>query len=77
MLHEDSRDYTCFMTPWGRHHFKRTPQGFIGSGDKYNFEVDIALGGIQNILKVMDDIACCTLTFSDHVKRMVKILMRS
>ena len=77
MLHEDSRDYTCFMTPWGRYRFKRAPHGFIISGKKYNFEVDIALGGIQNIAKVVNDISCCMVTFPNHVKRVVEIFTRS
>ena len=34
MLDELSRDYTCFMTPWGRFRFKRAPQGCKLSGDK-------------------------------------------
>ena len=77
MLDEASRDYTAFMTPWGRYRFKRAPQGCKLSGDKYVHETDVVFGDIQDTAKVVDDIAPCTVTFHEQVERVVEILMRS
>ena len=61
------RDYPCFITPWGRYRFKRATMGMTSSGDKFNFEVDVAMGGIQNTAKVVDDIMCSTVSFEQHL----------
>ena len=48
--------------------------GMTSSGDKFNFEVDVAMSGIQNTAKVADDIMCGTVTFEQHLERVLEIL---
>ena len=76
MLHEDSRDLTCFMTPWGRYRFKRAPQGFSATGDKYNYEGDIAISGIDDVNKVVDDILTSNPEIKEHIMRIIQVLER-
>ena len=64
LLHEEARDFLCFITPWGRYRFLRSPHGFIGTGDKYNYEGDRILSGVQDTAKVVDDIITASIPFA-------------
>jgi len=75
-LDESSKDLTCFMTPWQRYIFNRSPIGFVATGDGYNLRVDHALEGIQNVQKVVDDVAVADKTFPEHVARIREVLDR-
>ena len=75
-LHEDSRDLTTFMTPWGRYRFTRGPQGCNATGDKYNCEVDKAIAGIKDVAKVVDDIKTANPGIKEHIERVIEILER-
>ena len=73
-LHEDSRDLTTFITPWGRYRFKRAPQGCNATGDKYNYELDVAVAWIEDVAKVVDDIKTATPEIPEHFKQVVQVL---
>jgi len=75
-LAEDSRDYTCFITPWGRFVYNRSPAGFVATGDSYNLRGDRALEGLENVAKVVDDICAADETFEEHVDRVRQVLQR-
>ena len=75
-LDEEAQDLTCFITPWGRYKFLRGPQGFVGTGDKYNYETDRAIAGVQDTTKVVDDIMTANITFQDHIERVIEVLER-
>ena len=76
MLDKEAQDLLCFITPWGRYKFLRGPQGFIGTGDKHNYEGDRILSGVQDTSKVVDDIITANITFPEHMERVIEVLQR-
>ena len=75
-LDEDSQMLTTFITPWGRFKFLRTPMGLNSTGDSYCRRGDIALDGIDNISKVVDDIIIADSSLDDHIARVRSVLER-
>ena len=76
LLDEKAQDLTCFITPWGRYKFLRGPQGFVGTGDKYNYEGDRVIAGVEDTTKVVDDIMTANVEFPDHLTRVIEVLDR-
>ena len=60
------------FNPMGKFKFLRCPQGFIGAGDKYNYEVDRAIEGVEDTGKVVDDIA--TIIFYVNLIKVIEVL---
>ena len=58
------RDYTTFMTPWGRYRYKVAPQGYIASGDAYTRRYDDITADVKNMVKCIDD----TLLWAENTK---------
>ena len=54
-LHEDDRQYTQFITPWGRYEYLVVPQGFLAAGDGYTQRFDQILARFINHRKLVDD----------------------
>ena len=54
-LEEESRNLTLFITPIGRYHYKRAPQGQSGSGDAYTRRADEITKDVERHCKVVDD----------------------
>ena len=52
---EEDRDKLTFITPWGRYHFLKAPQGFIASGDGYTHRDSIISSNIKNKVTLVDD----------------------
>lgn len=75
-LSEDVQHLTTFITPWGRYRFKRSPMGFISSGDEFCRRGDIALSGTSNCVKVIDDILAWDSDYDSHLQRVREILTR-
>ena len=75
-LHEDSRDLTTFLTPWGRFRYKRAPMGFISTGDSYNFRGDLAIDGLERTHKVVDDVLIASRTYEEHIRDVRAFLNR-
>ena len=73
---EESKDLTCFTTPWGRVKFLRIPTGLISSGDEYNRSGDVALGEIPRTLKIVDDLLVHDNTYRTHLSHVVIVLQR-
>ena len=63
VLAEEDRDYTIFITPFGRYRYKVAPQGYIASGDAYTRRYDNIIANIKNFIKCIDD----TLLWSDNI----------
>ena len=64
-FHKNSRDYTTFITPWGRYRYVTTPQGYIAAGDGYTHRFDLITRDIGNKVKCVDD----TLLWADTVEQ--------
>lgn len=75
-LDSDSQHLTTFITPWGRYKFLRAPMGFVGAGDEYNRRGDLAISGLPNIDKVVDDILARESSFEAHIKQLIGLLIR-
>ncbi|XP_043223982.1 uncharacterized protein K02A2.6-like [Amphibalanus amphitrite] len=75
-LHPESQHLTTFITPWGRYKFLRAPMGLISTGDEYCRRGDIALQGLNNFVKVVDDILVYSKTLEEHERHLRALLDR-
>ena len=75
-LAEEDRHLTTFITPYGRYQYCRGPMGFAATGDAFCLRVDKALQGLQNCVKVVDDILLYDEDFQTHAQRVVDMLER-
>ena len=75
-LDEDASPLTTFITPYGRYRFLRGPMGFISTGDEFCRRGDIALNGLPNVAKVVDDILTWSKDYGSHLQSVHDILMR-
>ena len=76
LLDKEAQDLTCFITPWGRYKFLRGPQGFVGTGHKYNYESDRWVASVPETAKVVDDIAAANITFRQNLLTTIRVLER-
>ena len=67
-LHEDSKPLTTFLTPLGKYRFQRCPMGLNESSDVFNYAGDMALLGVPNSYKLVDDL----LTGGDSEGSLIK-----
>jgi len=75
-LAPECQELTTFITPWGRFRFLRSPMGLVSTGDEYCRRGDIALSGIENLEKVVDDMLAYDAGFPEHVARVWTVLSR-
>ena len=54
-IREEDRDFTTFITPWGRYRYRTAPQGYLAAGDAYTRRYDESIADIPNKVKVIDD----------------------
>ena len=54
-LREQDREFTTFITPWGRYRYIAAPQGWLASGDAYTHRYDLITEGVQNCKRIVDD----------------------
>jgi hypothetical protein len=71
-----SKHLTTFITPEGRFRFLRAPMGLNATGDEYNRRSDMALAGLTNVQKVVDDILVHSQTFKQHIETVISVLRR-
>ncbi|XP_070000274.1 uncharacterized protein [Penaeus vannamei] len=74
-LSQNVQHLTTFITPWGRYRFKRSPMGFVSSGE-FCRRGDIALSGIDNCIKVIDDVLVWDTDYAQLLQRLRRILIR-
>ena len=55
LLDEVSRNYTTFITQWGRYRYLRLPQGYVAAGDAYTRRYDEIIKNVLNKVKCVDD----------------------
>ena len=63
-LDEASREYTTFITEWGRYRYCRAPQGFLAAGDAYTRRMDEIVKNVSKKCKVIDD----TMLFEETIE---------
>ena len=72
----EDQHLTTFITPYGRFRHRRGPMGFAATGDAFCLRGDRALQGIQQCVKVVDDILLYDEDFSQHINRVHAVLTR-
>ena len=72
----EHRHLTTMVTPFGRFRYKRAPMGLASSGDEFSGRIDIALDGIEDIAKIMDDMCIFDSDFDKHIKHVYDVLVR-
>ena len=75
-LAEEDRHLTTFITPYGRFQHCRGPMGFSATGDAYCLRGDMALQGIPNCVKVVDDILLSDEDLSSYLQHVHQMLTR-
>ena len=75
-LAEEDQDLTTFITPYGRYKYLRGPMGFAATGDAFCRRGDEALSGLQNCVKVVDDILLYDEDLMSHLHKVHNILTR-
>ena len=75
-LAEEDQYLTTFITPYGRFRFCRGPMGFVATGDEFCRRGDVALSGVQQCVKVVDDILLWDEHFDAHLERVYEVLVR-
>ena len=55
MLDPESREFTTFITEWGRYRYCRGPQGFHGTGDAYTRRFDDITVDEKRYVRCIDD----------------------
>ena len=75
-MHEDSRKYTCFITPFGRFVVKRLPYGLNSSTEIFQRCIKEKLEGISNVFVNVDDILIFSKTREQHDATLNQVLGR-
>ncbi|XP_050705813.1 uncharacterized protein LOC126991118 [Eriocheir sinensis] len=75
-LDEKDRHLTTFITPFGRFRHCRGPMSFAATGDAYCLRGDMALQGMENCVKVVNDILLFDDDLPKHVQRIRQRLIR-
>jgi len=75
-LEEQDQHLTTFITPYGHFRFCRGPMGFAATGDEYCRRGDIALDGVQQCVKVVDDVLLWDEDYASHLQQVQEVLLR-
>ncbi|XP_064083050.1 uncharacterized protein LOC135199066 [Macrobrachium nipponense] len=75
-LAEEDQHLTTFITPYGRFIHCRGPMGFAATGDAFCLRGDMALQGVQNCVKVLDDLLLHDEDYATHLHRIHEVLTR-
>lgn len=75
-LAEEDQHLTTFITPYGRFQYCRGPMGFAATGDAFCLRGDMALQGVKNCVKVVDDVLLYDADYSTHLDRIHQVLTR-
>ncbi|XP_066953187.1 uncharacterized protein [Macrobrachium rosenbergii] len=75
-LAKEDQQLTTFITPYGRFKHCRGPMGFAATGDAFCLRGDMALQGVKNCVKVVDDILLHDEDYQSHLYRIHEMLTR-
>ena len=75
-LHEDSRDLTTFLTPFGRYRFKRLPMAVNCAPKIYQRKMCELLKDIEGVLIYMDDVIVFGNSKESHDEALKTVLNR-
>ena len=66
-LEEHSSNLTTCLTTWGPYWFRRIVIGLISACGEHNGRIDDAFAGMENVVKVVDDVLIFDSDFNNHV----------
>lgn len=75
-LAEESREYTTFLTPWGRFQFVVMPFGISSAPEFYQRSMEKILYGLEGVICMMDDVLVFGKSESEHWVRLKLVLGR-
>ncbi|XP_068227911.1 uncharacterized protein [Palaemon carinicauda] len=75
-LAEEDQHLTTFITPYGRFKHYRGPIGFAATGDAFCLRGDMALQGMQNCVKVVDDMLLSDEDYFTPLQQIYVMLLR-
>ncbi len=75
-LDEESSKLTTFILPSGRYAYTRAPMGLCSSGDEWCQRSDMALQGLNGVVKLVDDILIQAETENELMAKLVQVLER-
>ena len=75
-LHEECRDLTTFLTPFGRFRFKRAPFGITSIPEHYNRRMSQALQDLKGITRFVDDTLVYGRDETEHLQNVRSFLDR-
>ncbi|XP_050709713.1 uncharacterized protein LOC126994436 [Eriocheir sinensis] len=75
-LAEQDQPLTTFITPYGRYKYLRGPMGFAATGDAFCLRGDMALQGVPNCVKVVDDVLVYGEDYLQHLHHVNTVLAR-
>ena len=73
-LDEASSKLTTFITPWGAYCFRRNVMGLISAGNEHNRRGDEVLMGLENVLKVVEDVLVYDTDLEAHVGHVGEVI---
>lgn len=73
-LDEESRDYTAFITPFGRYVFCKMPFGISAAPEFFQRQMCKILQGLGGVVCMMDDILVVGRTKQEHDERLARVL---
>ena len=71
---ESNIHFLQLITPWGRYRYKKALQGYISSGDVYNYKTQQILVDMKNHLKIVDDLLIYATDIGDMYRRTVDFI---
>lgn len=75
-LSEKSKEYTTFITPFGRFYFNRLPFGVSSAPEHFQRRMGQVLSGMEGVVCHMDDVLIWGATQAQHDERLRAVLKR-
>ncbi len=66
-LDNESKKIALFITPLGLHHFKHNAMDLISLGYEHIVRGDLALAGVDNVKKIVEDILIYDEDYNTHI----------
>lgn len=75
-LAEESREFTTFITPFGRYQYKKMPFGISAAPEFFQRQMNKILDGLTGVVCMMDDILVVGKTKEEHDSRLATVLSK-